>query len=100
MINIAHPDYYNLPGKEECIEQMLKDYGPYITAIFCLTNSYKYLYRAGYKGDRDTDIEKAKWYFNFMESRCSSAISAHGKKTMNLYLYVKKKLQNEESKKK
>lgn len=97
---VDHPEYYNLTGKKECIEQMLEDYGPYITAIFCLTNSYKYLYRAGYKEDHDTDIEKAKWYFNFMEVRCSSAISAHGKKTMNLYLYVKKKLQNEESKKK
>lgn len=95
---VNHPDHYNLPGKKECIEQMMEDYGRHITAIFCLTNSYKYLYRAGHKDDYEADIEKAKWYFNFVENRCNSAII--GQATIRLYLYVKKKLQNVESEKK
>lgn len=64
---IDHPDHYNLPGKKECIEQMREDYGETITAIFCLTNAYKYLYRAGQKegNSAEQDIEKAKWYYRY-----------------------------------
>ena len=92
MGKINHPEYYNLAGQNECIEQMLRDYGPHITATFCLTNCYKYLYMAGFKGDYTDDIEKAKWYFNFLETRCASAVNAKGKRTLKLYLYVKEKL--------
>ena len=67
MNNVNHPSHYNIPGKKECIVQMREDYGETITAIFCLTNAYKYLYRAGHKGDKKEDIEKAKWYFNYLE---------------------------------
>lgn len=91
---INHPDYYNLPSKKECIEQMLEDYGGRITATFCLTNAYKYLYRAGNKesSSYENDIEKARWYFNFVQDRVSSYIQ--GKKAVKLYLYVKRKLEN------
>mgnify|MGYP002622091114 CR=1 FL=1 len=62
---VVHPSHYNLPGKKECIEQMLEDYGETITAIFCLTNAYKYLYRAGHKDDAEKDIAKANWYYGY-----------------------------------
>lgn len=62
---VNHPAHYNIPGKKECIEQMKEDYGDLITVIFCLTNAYKYLYRAGHKDSADEDIEKAKWYYNY-----------------------------------
>lgn len=68
MSNVNHPDHYNLPNRKECIEQMLDDYGHDIVAIFCLTNAYKYLYRAGYKGDKNEDISKAEWYYNYFRS--------------------------------
>lgn len=62
---VNHPSHYNLEGKKECIEQMREDYGETITAIFCLTNAYKYLYRAGHKGSKEEDIAKAEWYFGY-----------------------------------
>jgi hypothetical protein len=68
MSAVNHPSHYNLPGKKECIEQMKEDYGETITAIFCLTNAYKYLYRAGEKegNSASQDIEKAKWYYRYL----------------------------------
>ena len=65
MSSVEHPKHYNVSGKKECIEQMREDYGETVTAIFCLTNAYKYLYRAGYKGDKEEDIAKARWYFAY-----------------------------------
>ncbi len=64
---VEHPNHYNIPGRKECIVEMRERYGSYITAIFCLTNSYKYLYRAGEKdGNPETqDKSKALWYFNY-----------------------------------
>lgn len=64
---VNHPNHYNLEGKKECIEQMREDYGETITAIFCLTNAYKYLYRAGHKNDKKQDIAKAKWYLDYFK---------------------------------
>lgn len=66
---VNHPSHYNQAGKKECIEQMRADYGDTITAVFCLTNAYKYLYRAGEKADnsKEQDIAKARWYYNYSE---------------------------------
>ena len=46
---VSHPSHYNKAGRKECIVEMEEKYGGEITAIFCLTNAYKYLYRAGEK---------------------------------------------------
>lgn len=64
---VNHPSHYNQEGKKECIEQMREDYGDTITVIFCLTNAYKYLYRAGAKegNSKAQDIAKARWYYNY-----------------------------------
>lgn len=69
MEKVNHPAHYNIPGKKECIVQMREDYGDYITAIFCLTNAYKYLYRAGIKEgeSKKDDIAKARWYYNYVD---------------------------------
>lgn len=66
---VNHPDHYNIPGKRECIEAMKEDYGELITTIFCLTNAYKYLYRAGNKkgNSKEQDISKAKWYYDYQD---------------------------------
>lgn len=70
---VNHPQHYNIEGRKECIEEMLEKYGKTITGCFCLTNAYKYLYRAGYKEGNSSqqDIEKARWYFNYAKVRCS-----------------------------
>ena len=89
---IDHPTHYNLPGKKECIEQMLEDYGGRITAIFCLTNAYKYLYRAGEKegNSKEADLKKAKWYFDYVNNRLE--VFVRYKNAVKLYEHVKKGL--------
>ena len=64
---VDHPQHYSKPGRKECIVEMCERYGKYITAIFCLTNAYKYLYRAGEKAHNpeQQDREKALWYFEY-----------------------------------
>ena len=73
MSNINHPIHYNLPGRKECIVEMEELFGLEATATFCLMNAYKYLYRAGEKEDnsKEQDINKAKWYFEWVKNRGS-----------------------------
>ena len=64
---VNHPSHYNKAGRKECIVEMEEKYGAEATAIFCLTNAYKYLYRAGNKFGNPAmqDTEKAQWYFDY-----------------------------------
>lgn len=66
---INHPSHYQKEGRKECIEEIREFYGDIITAIFCLTNAYKYLYRAGMKegNSAEQDIAKAKWYWDYID---------------------------------
>lgn len=63
---VNHPDHYQKEGRKECIVEMQDRFGSYITIIFDLTNSYKYLYRAGLKENNsiEQEIAKARWYYN------------------------------------
>ena len=90
MSNINHPSHYNLDGKKECIEQMLEDFGKTVTVTFCLTNAYKYIYRAGEKeaNSKEDDLQKAKWYFDFVNNRLYSFVK--NKSLVKLYVFVKK----------
>ena len=45
MSNVIHPGHYNIPGRKECIEEMLDKFGYGKTEAFCELNSYKYQYR-------------------------------------------------------
>lgn len=64
---VSHPSHYNKDGRKECIVEMEEKYGAEVTAVFCLTNAYKYLYRAGNKADNpmEQDRNKAKFYFDY-----------------------------------
>lgn len=59
--NVDHPKHYNLPGRKECIEEMIDRFGEKYVRIFCLLNVYKYQYRHEQKGGQE-DLDKAKWY--------------------------------------
>lgn len=65
--NVNHPSHYQKAGRKECIVEMEEKYGAEITAIFCLTNADKYLYRAGDKENNpaEQDLSKAKFYFAY-----------------------------------
>ena len=88
---VNHPDHYNLPGRKECIVEMKEKYGSRIVAVFCVTNAYKYLYRAGQKNGapESQDIEKAKWYFKWAQQH-ESVIT--GPSFIKLYSDVRKEL--------
>ena len=63
--DVNHPSHYNLPGRKECIIEMLETFGVQKTKAFCELNAYKYRYRAGWKGDKEKDLAKADWYENY-----------------------------------
>lgn len=58
---VNHPAHYNVPGRKECIEEMLEKFGREKLMAFCELNSYKYKYRAEMKNGKE-DLEKAFWY--------------------------------------
>ena len=87
---ISHPKHYNIKGKRECIVAIREDYGDFVAAIFCLTNAYKYLYRAGNKQGEsvEDDIAKARWYFDY-HKKLSYVFD---KDALRLHKYVKEEL--------
>lgn len=56
MSNYDHPTHYNVSGMEAIDVIEAFDLG------FRLGNSIKYILRAGRKGDRIEDLQKAQWY--------------------------------------
>lgn len=68
---VKHPSHYarKNPKSKECIEEMRDKYGDANVSIFCLLNSYKYLFRAGEKEGEtyEEDIAKAKWYYEYAD---------------------------------
>ena len=69
---VNHPNHYKKSGRRECIVEIQERFGTYVTIIFCLTNAYKYLYRAGEKENnpKAQDIEKARWYYDYAMKIC------------------------------
>lgn len=63
MNNVNHPKHYNIPGRKECIEEMLDLFGVEAVKTFCKLNAYKYQYRHELKGGAE-DLAKAEWYLN------------------------------------
>lgn len=59
---VNHPKHYN-SGKIEVIEY-LKDQG--IAEDFCIGNVIKYVSRHKHKGKPLEDLEKAKWYLDYL----------------------------------
>ena len=98
---VSHPSHYNKAGRKECIVEMEEKYGAEVTAVFCLTNAYKYLYRAGDKFGNSArqDVAKAQWYFDYT----NKLIAKYGELNFNgvriedtdLYLDIKEMPGNE-----
>lgn len=62
--NVIHPGHYNIPGRKECIEEMVDKFGKDNVAMYCDITAYKYQYRQGKKPNTpaEQDKQKAKWY--------------------------------------
>lgn len=63
---VNHPAHYNIPGRKECIEEMIDKWGSELTAIWCEMTAYKYEYRAGLKdgNSKEQDTAKRDWYLH------------------------------------
>lgn len=63
---VNHPAHYNIPGRKECIEEMIDEWGSELTAIWCEMTAYKYEYRAGLKdgNSKEQDMAKRDWYLH------------------------------------
>lgn len=87
---VNHPSHYSKEGRKECIEEMRELFGVFITAIFCLTNAYKYIYRAGEKSgnSEQQDMAKAKWYYSYAD-RIIDPKWLRGSKLGKLYDYIR-----------
>ncbi len=61
---VNHPAHYNLPGRKECIDEMIDIWGKKNVALWCQITAYKYEYRAGQKTgeSREKDLSKMRWY--------------------------------------
>ena len=59
---VNHPSHYNLPGRKECIDEMIDIYGLKDVAKWCEITAYKYRYRAGHKDSLEQDVQKTIWY--------------------------------------
>lgn len=98
---VSHPSHYNKDGRKECIVEMEEKYGAEVTAVFCLTNAYKYLYRAGNKADNpmEQDRNKAKFYFDYTNKLIAKygILAFNGIRIENtdLYLDIREMLGNE-----
>ena len=58
--NVNHPEHY--AGTVECIDAMEACATPEQFIGYCRLCAFKYLWRAGKKGDALTDYKKAIWY--------------------------------------
>mgnify|MGYP001797542616 FL=1 len=49
----------------ECIMAMVGLFGHTAVFWFCVCSAVKYLWRAGSKGNKEEDYDKARWYFKY-----------------------------------
>lgn len=75
MSNVEHPNHYNIPGRKECIEEMIDHFGFEKVLAFCELNSYKYLYRHELKNGAE-DLEKAEFYGKLYNSITERMLAA------------------------
>ena len=59
--NVNHPSHYEKSCSLECIDVMEAMFGSEYLIIFCLMNSFKYLWRHKNKNGKE-DLDKASWY--------------------------------------
>lgn len=53
---------------------------------FCLGNAFKYVIRAGKKGDFLEDLKKAQWYFNMASSTSRLSLNGEDENTFNVLM--------------
>jgi hypothetical protein len=59
---VNSPIHYRHEGGIECVDAIRQALGREGFTAWCRGNAFKYLWRAGYKGNREQDMEKAAWF--------------------------------------
>lgn len=73
---VNHPSHYADSCSIECIESMEIAFGVEYTAVYCLINAYKYLWRRKAKNGSQ-DVKKALWYldrYNMYHERLATKV--------------------------
>ncbi len=64
---VDHPPHYQAPGDTAGTYEVIRILAAYgLAEAFCAGNVIKYTLRAGKKGDKLMDLEKAAWYANWL----------------------------------
>lgn len=61
---VKEPEHYKT-HEFECIDEMIIAFGKEAVITFCVLNAWKYRYRAGSKGNAETDLKKSDEYLRF-----------------------------------
>lgn len=61
---VKEPEHYKT-REFECIDEMIIAFGEEAVFNFCVLNAWKYRYRAGSKGNAETDLKKSDEYLRF-----------------------------------
>lgn len=96
--NVNHPAHYVREGRKECIQEMIEKHGEIPVFWFCILNAEKYEYRAGLKGDAETDLKKAEWYRDYADKLIAGSATKCNMARVRVvpvefYLRLKKKLE-------
>lgn len=68
---VNHPKHYNIPGRKECIDEMVDIFGEENTVIWAIMTAYKYGYRIGNKDEISQEQGKIDWYEAWAENHNS-----------------------------
>lgn len=85
---VNHPKHYNIPGRKECIDEMVDIFGEENTVIWSIMTAYKYGYRIGNKDEVSQEQGKIDWYENWSNEHNSEDYE-RAKKVLDAYFESK-----------
>lgn len=78
---VNHPKHFADSCSLECIEAMEISFGINAIIQYCKIAAFKYIWRYKAKGGKE-DLEKAKWYLEYIDKRVDSIESYGGNKLL------------------
>ena len=79
--NVNHPKHFADSCSLECIEAMEISFGLKELIQYCKIAAFKYIWRYKAKNGKE-DLEKAKWYLEYIDKRVESIESHKGGKLL------------------
>ncbi len=94
--SLTNPDHYK-QGAVQTIEKMMYAFGPNDVLAFCKLSTFKYIDRAGHKGDPAIDLAKADWYMRLAERLMYETSKSAGLKILKKFLKEEKEKDHEDN---